>query len=94
MPTQVRRWGALTELLDGCFIKLFVLLDHLVEVTSSTVLEDDPEMVPCFVPIVKLENMSVFQVMEYAHLLPLVTMALTSFRTFFLLVFSTDLTAT
>lgn len=46
----------------------------MVEITTSTIFENDPKMIPRLVPIVELENVSVLQTVEDAdfvqHLLP------------------------
>ena len=42
------------ELLDCLLGKLSVLFDELEQVSAWAVLEDDPEMVASFVPVVKL----------------------------------------
>jgi len=40
----------------------------LEQVTSSTVFEDDPQMISCLIPVVELENMTILQIMENSNL--------------------------
>ena len=56
------------KLLYRLFRKLLILFDQLEEITSSTVLKDDPEMVPGLIPVVEFENVSVLEIMEDSHL--------------------------
>jgi hypothetical protein len=42
-----------SEFLNSFFWEFLVLLDELEKVTSSAVLENDPEMVPCFIPVIE-----------------------------------------
>jgi hypothetical protein len=49
-------------------IYLFLLLDQLEEITASAILKDDPQMIPCFVPVEELEDMPVFQIVKDADL--------------------------
>jgi hypothetical protein len=42
-----------SELLDGLLGKFLILLDQLEKITASTILKDDPEMVPGLVPVSK-----------------------------------------
>ena len=48
-----------TELLNRGFGKLLVLLDKLEQITTRTILKDDPEVIPRFIPIVELENVAI-----------------------------------
>ena len=57
-----------TEFLNRLLGQLFVLLDQLEQVSTSAVLENDPQMVPCLVPVVKLENVAILQIVEYSDL--------------------------
>ena len=52
------------ELLNSIFWKLLVLLDQLKQVTSGTVFKNNPQMVSRFVPVKKLQDVSIFQVVE------------------------------
>lgn len=56
------------KLLDGLFGQYLVLLDKLEQVTASTILKDDPQVVPGLVPVVELEDVPVFQIMKDANL--------------------------
>lgn len=56
------------ELLYGAFRQLFVLLDELEQVTTGAVLKNDPQMIPSLVPIVELENVPIFEVVEDSNL--------------------------
>jgi hypothetical protein len=49
-------------------IYLFFLLNKLKEVSTSAILKDDPEMVPCLVPVKEAQYMPVFKVMKDTHL--------------------------
>jgi hypothetical protein len=53
-----------SKLLDGLLRKLLVLLNQLEEISSGAVLENNPEMVASFVPIIKLEDVSVLKTVE------------------------------
>ena len=83
-------------------IYLFFLLNKLKEVSTCTILKDDPEMVPCLVPVEEAQYMPVFKVMKDTDLNRILlakkanicVSGLTSFRTFLRRLFSTDLTAT
>jgi len=57
-----------SELLQGGLGQLFVLLDQLQQITACAVLENDPQVVPRLVPVVKLEDVAIFQIMEDSHL--------------------------
>lgn len=57
-----------TKLLNRVFWKLFVLLNHLEQVTSSAILEDNPKMISCFIPVVELEDMAILEIMENSNL--------------------------
>ena len=48
-----------SKLLHGLFRELLVLLDQLQQISASTVLKDDPQMVACLIPIVELENVPI-----------------------------------
>ena len=48
-----------TEFLNRSFWKLLVLFDNLEQITTSTILKDDPEVISRFVPIVELENVAI-----------------------------------
>lgn len=58
-----------SKLLDGLLRQLLLLLDKLEEVASCAVLEDDPQVIACLVPIEELKDVSVLEVVEDAHLL-------------------------
>ena len=92
-----------SKLSDRVFWQLLIQLDHLKQVPTRTVLEDDPQVVPRLVPIVEFQNVPVLQIvkdfdLQDKHLLsrrPIsLLLPLTSLRTFFRRFFSTDLTAT
>ena len=56
----VKSLGQVTsKLLDGWLRQLLVLLDQLEQVTASTVLKDDPQVVPGLVPIVEFEDVPI-----------------------------------
>ena len=57
-----------SKLLQCRLWKLLVLLNHLEEITASAVLEDNPEVIACFIPVVEFEDVPVLQVMEDSHL--------------------------
>jgi hypothetical protein len=80
------------KLLDCLLRHFFIILEQLKEVASCTKLEDEPQMVTRLVPVVKLENVAVLEVVKDSHLQR--KKFLTSFSTFRFLFFSTDLTAT
>ena len=50
------------------FRQLLVLFDQFVEIVATAVFEDDPQMVPRLIPVVKLENTLVFQIMKDSNL--------------------------
>jgi hypothetical protein len=52
------------KFLDGFFRQLSVLLDELEEITSSTVLKNDPKMISGFVPVIELQDMPILETME------------------------------
>lgn len=56
-----------SKFLNSFFWELLVLLDELEKVTSSTVLENDPEMVPCFIPVIEFQDMPIFKGVEHAN---------------------------
>jgi len=68
----------------------------LKQVSTGTVLKDDPEVIARLVPVIELKDVSiVLQAVEDFDLLYLVDeCSLTSFNTFLRRFFSTDLTAT
>ena len=72
---------------------LFVLLNHLIQIPSSAVLKNNPQMVSSFIPVEEFQDVSVLEVVKDTHL-SIVNPSITSFKTFFLRFFSTDLTAT
>ena len=43
-----------TKLLDSCLRQLFILLDQLEQISTGTILKDNPKMVPCLIPVVEL----------------------------------------
>jgi hypothetical protein len=45
------------------------LFNQLEEITASTVLEDDPQVVACLVPVEELKHMPILEVVEDAHLI-------------------------
>lgn len=50
------------------FWHLLVLFYELIEVMSTAILKDDPEMVPRLIPVVKLENSGVIEIMKDSNL--------------------------
>jgi hypothetical protein len=68
----------------------------LKEVSTGTVLKDDPEVIARLVPVIELKDVSiVFKTVEDFDLLSLADeCSFTSFNTFLRRFFSTDLTAT
>jgi hypothetical protein len=56
-----------SEFLDSVFREFFILFDELAEISTGTVLKDNPKMVPGLVPIVELEDVSVFESMEHPN---------------------------
>ena len=53
-----------SKLPDRVFWQLLVQLNHLKQVSTRTVLEDDPQVVPRLVPIVEFQNVPVLQIVE------------------------------
>lgn len=53
-----------SKFLNSILWKLFILLNQLIEIATSTIFEDDPKMVPSLIPVEKFEYVSVFQVMK------------------------------
>ena len=47
---------------------LFLLLNQLKKVTSRTVLEDDPQVVSCLIPVEELEDVPVLEVVKDPNL--------------------------
>lgn len=46
---------------------MLILFDQLEEIAASTVLKDDPEMIPGFIPVEEAEDMPVLQVVENSN---------------------------
>jgi len=57
-----------TELLNSWFWQLFVLFDQLQKITASAILKDDPQVVPRLIPVVKLEDVSILEIVEDSYL--------------------------
>ena len=57
-----------SKLLESRLGKLFVLLNDLKQVATCAVLEDNPKMIPRFIPVVELQDVSVLQIVEDSHL--------------------------
>ena len=57
-----------TKLLNRVFRQYLVLLNQLEQITTSTILKNDPQMVPGLIPVVELEDVPVFQVVENTDL--------------------------
>ena len=48
-----------SEFLNRQLWKLLVLFNNLEQITTGTIFKDDPEVIPCFVPIVELEDVAI-----------------------------------
>ena len=48
--------------------KFLVLLNQLEQISASAVLENNPQMIPSFVPVVKLQNVAILQVVKDSNL--------------------------
>ena len=53
-----------SKLFHSIFGQLFVLFNQLEQIATGTIFKNDPEMVPRFIPVKKLEYVSVFKIVE------------------------------
>jgi len=53
-----------TELFDSVFRQLLVLFNQLKQISTSTVLKNNPKMVSGLVPVEELKDVPVFEVVE------------------------------
>lgn len=66
---QVRKTlHKLNAKLPNCVFRQFLVIFYkLIEISTGTIFKYDPEMVPGFVPIVKLQYVAVLQIVENPH---------------------------